>query len=47
MTGEEPGYLPSEIERGEDQAWHIPVWGCVAAVILLLLLVLLVVKLSF
>jgi len=26
--GEEPGFTPDEIERGEDRAWHIPMWGC-------------------
>jgi hypothetical protein len=25
----EAGYLPSEVSRGEHQAWHIPSWGCV------------------
>ena len=40
---EQRGYTPEEIERGEDQAWHIPIWGClvlavaVAAVAWLLL----------
>jgi hypothetical protein len=29
---DKPGYTPEELERGEDQAWHIPVWGCLAAV---------------
>ncbi len=27
----EAGYLPSEVSRGEHQAWHIPLWGCVLA----------------
>lgn len=26
--GEQRGYTPEEIERGEDQAWHMPFWGC-------------------
>jgi hypothetical protein len=25
----EAGYLASEVSRGEHQAWHIPLWGCV------------------
>lgn len=25
------GYLPVEIERGEHQAQHVPIWGCVTA----------------
>ena len=28
---DEPGYTPEELERGEDQAWHIPIWGCLLA----------------
>jgi hypothetical protein len=32
---EQSGYTPEERERGEDQAWHIPVWGCLAAVALI------------
>lgn len=28
--GEERGFTPEEIERGEDQAWHVPVSGCLA-----------------
>ncbi|MES2043698.1 MAG: hypothetical protein V4475_07460 [Pseudomonadota bacterium] len=32
---EEPGFTPDEIERGEDRAWHIPPWGCLAVLALL------------
>jgi hypothetical protein len=32
---EQPGYTPEERERGENQAWHIPVWGCLAVVALI------------
>jgi hypothetical protein len=28
---DEPGYTPEELERGEDQAWHIPICGCLLA----------------
>jgi hypothetical protein len=28
------GYLPAEIERGEHQAGHVPLWGCAAAILL-------------
>ena len=35
--GEEPGFTPEEIERGEDQAWHIPAWGCLTALALLVI----------
>ncbi|MEA1013711.1 hypothetical protein [Sphingosinicella sp. LY1275] len=28
MNEEERGYTIEEIERGEDRAWHIPIWGC-------------------
>ncbi len=34
MSGE-TGFTPEEIERGEDRAWHIPLWGCLAAAALL------------
>ena len=37
MMDEQPGYTPEEIERGEDRAWHIPVWGCLAAIIVFVL----------
>lgn len=30
---DEPGYSPEEIERGEDQAWHIPLLGCLVVII--------------
>jgi hypothetical protein len=32
---DEPGYTPEELERGEDQAWHIPIWGCLISVAVL------------
>ncbi len=32
---DESGFTPEEIERGEDRAWHLPPWGCLAAVALL------------
>jgi hypothetical protein len=32
---EQPGYTPEELERGEDQAWHVPIWGCLAVVALI------------
>ena len=38
MTDEPNGYLPEEIERGEDRAWHIPLWGCLATMGFMLLL---------
>lgn len=28
------GYSPEEIERGEHQAWHMPVWGCGVTILL-------------
>lgn len=28
MDEEERGYTPEETERGEDRAWHMPIWGC-------------------
>jgi hypothetical protein len=28
------GYLPAEIERGEHQAWHVPLSACAAAILL-------------
>jgi hypothetical protein len=31
----QPGFTPEEIERGEDRAFHIPLWGCLAIVALL------------
>jgi hypothetical protein len=31
------GYLSDEIERGEHQAQHIPLWGCGAAILLVAL----------
>lgn len=33
------GYTPEEKERGDDQAWHIPAWGCVAVVVALAALI--------
>jgi hypothetical protein len=24
------GHTPEELERGDDRALHVPVWGCVA-----------------
>ena len=39
---DEAGYTPQELEWGEDQAWHIPIWGCLlvmGAVALILWLV--------
>ena len=35
---DEPGYTPEELERGEDKAWHIPIWGCLLAIAVLLLI---------
>lgn len=32
---EQPGFTPEEIKRGEDQAWHVRGWGCLAAIIAL------------
>ena len=32
---DEPGYTPEELERGEDQAWHIPIWGCLLSIAVL------------
>jgi hypothetical protein len=32
---EHPGYNPEELERGEDQAWHIPAWGCLPGIALI------------
>ena len=34
---EEPGFTPEEIACGEDRAWHIPVWGCLTAIVVFLL----------
>ena len=34
--GEQPGFTPDEIERGENQAWHIPIWGCLIGLIVVL-----------
>ena len=31
---EETGYTAEELERGEDRAWHIPIWGCLVFVTL-------------
>ena len=36
---EECGYSPEEIERGDDQGWHIPRWGCLVFAALLGLIV--------
>jgi hypothetical protein len=36
---EQPGYTPEEIDRGEDRAFHIPLWGCLIGAALLGLLV--------
>jgi hypothetical protein len=33
--GEQPGFSAEEIERGEDEAWHIPMWGCLAVLALI------------
>jgi hypothetical protein len=30
----EPGYSSDELERGEDQAWHIPLWGCLSFILI-------------
>ena len=30
---EQSGYTPEELERGEDKAWHIPIWGCLAVLV--------------
>ena len=35
---EEPGYTQDEIERGEDRAWHIPLWSCFGVIAVLALL---------
>jgi hypothetical protein len=32
---EPPGFTSEEIKRGEDQAWHIPKWGCLAVIVLI------------
>jgi hypothetical protein len=34
-VSDEPGFTPEEIERGEDRASHIRLWGCLAIVALL------------
>ena len=36
---DEPGYTPEELERGEDQAWHIPIWGCLLTIAVLAIIV--------
>jgi hypothetical protein len=33
LEGLDAGYLPSEIGRGEHQAWHMPPLGCALFVI--------------
>lgn len=33
------GHTPEEIERGEDRAWHVPLWGCVVVVVALVTLI--------
>lgn len=33
----EAGYLPAEVSRGEHQAWHVPLWGCLLAAALVAL----------
>ena len=35
---DERGYTPEELERGEDQAWHVPIWGCLAVLAILALI---------
>jgi len=32
-VSDERGFLPHEIEIGEDQAWHIPPCGCLAFIL--------------
>jgi len=39
MDEEERGYTLEEIERGEDRAWHIPIWGCLIFVALVVLVI--------
>jgi hypothetical protein len=36
---DEPSYTPEEIERGEDRAWHIPVWGFLGFLIVIAVIV--------
>jgi hypothetical protein len=36
---EKPGFTPDEIERGDDQAWHVPIKGCLVGLIVLLALI--------
>jgi hypothetical protein len=35
---DEPGFTPEEIERGEDLASHISIWGCVLGLAFLVVL---------
>lgn len=37
VMDEQPGFTPEEIERGEDRAWHIPIWGCATTIAVVLL----------
>lgn len=34
---EQPADTPNDIERGEDPAWHISAWRCLAAIIIFVL----------
>ena len=35
MMNDGPGFTPEELARGEDQAWRMPIWGCVAVIALI------------
>jgi hypothetical protein len=41
---EQRGYTPEELDRGEDQAWHIPAWGCLAVLAFVAVVVWLVLR---
>jgi hypothetical protein len=36
---DQPVFTPEEIRRGEGQAWHMPKWGRLVALVLVIIVV--------